>query len=116
MNKIIGIFIVMLLIASAIPSIGMINEIINNAENKMYDYQDSNIVPGEFIVKFKESPINCESVNRLNKKYKVSSMREVFKNVKNTKFENVYILSVPEDNDILKIIEESNKLMRQILK
>ena len=73
MKKIVGIFIVTLMILTAIPSFGMINELKCNIENKLYDYQDSEIIPGEFIVKFKESPITCDSVDNLNDKYQVIS-------------------------------------------
>ena len=103
-KKIVGIFVMTLLIASAIPSLGRIDELKPTNIDKVNIYQDFEFVPGEFIVKFKESPISSLSIDNLNEKYKVSSMERVFRNAENTPLENIYILSVPDDTDVLSII------------
>ena len=106
LKKIIGIFIMMLLIGTAIPTIGIINE----TQSNDIDYSNKKFVPGEFIVKFKEPPISCHSLNQLNEKYEVISKEKVVKNTDNIIFENIYKYKVPIDSNILSIIEEYSSL------
>jgi len=104
MKKIIGIFSVMLLIGTALPSFGMINE--HNSINFDYinDYWDNEFVPGEFIVKFKEKLISSLSVDNLNEKYQVYSTEKVFKDAEDTILEHIYKFKVPLDSDIFSIV------------
>ena len=92
----------MLLIATALPAVG----ILNVRENKLDDIQTSEFVTGEFIVKFKDAGITSLSVDNLNEKYHVSSMEKIFRNCEDTSLENIYILNIPEDTDILSIIQD----------
>jgi subtilisin family serine protease len=91
------------LIATALPSIcGSIIEGVN-----FDDAQNHEFVPGEFIVKLtKDTTISNPSLKMLNEKYKVSSIEKVFKNSENTILNNIYILSVPENADILSIVDD----------
>jgi subtilisin family serine protease len=100
MKKIIGIFIVTLLIGTAIPTLGTIIEIRNVNENE-YEY-----VLGEFIVKFKEIPTSKIQVENLNDRYNVISMDKMFTDVENTPLDNIYKIYVPRDSDILSIVKE----------
>ena len=102
MKKIIGFFIVALLIVTALPAVG----ILNVRENKLDDIQTSEFVTGEFIVKFKDAGISSLSIDNLNEKYHVSSMEKIFRNCEDTSLENIYILNIPEDTDILSIIQD----------
>ncbi len=107
MKKIIGIFIVTLLIGTTIPTIGMMN----NSQSTNYDnFWDNEFVSGEFIIKFKETPISCFSVDGLNDKYHVYSSEKVCKNSEGTTLEHIYKYKVPLDSDILLIIDEYSKL------
>ncbi|GAH47057.1 unnamed protein product [marine sediment metagenome] len=106
MRKIIGIFIVTLLIGTALPSIGMISEHQSINYDYIDDYWDNEFVSGEFIVKFKEKPISCLSLENLNNKYQVKSIENVFKNAEDTILEHIYKYSVPLDSDILSIVKE----------
>ena len=105
-TKIIGILVVTLLIATAVSSYGMTNESQFINEDKLDSYWNFEFVPGEFIVKFKESSISCVSVDNLNEKYRVSSMEKIFKNSENTILDNIYLLKVPDDSDILSIVND----------
>ena len=109
-KKIIGIFIVMLLIGSTLTSVGMINELQSNDIGNLVNYQDYEFAPGEFIVKFKESPISCNYVDTLNEKYNVKYMRKLFINPENTILDNIYLLEVSYDVDIFSIVEDYNSL------
>jgi subtilisin family serine protease len=103
LKKIVGIFVMVLLIGTAIPTIGMINEY----QSTYYDdFGDNEYVPGEFIIKFKEQPISILSLNNLNEKYHVYSTEKVFKNAKDTIIEYIYKFKVPIDTDILSIIND----------
>ena len=102
MKKIIGFFIVALLIVTALPAVG----ILNVRENKLDDIQTSEFVTGEFIVKFKDAGISSPSIDNLNEKCHVSSMEKIFRNCEDTSLENIYILNIPEDTDILSIIQD----------
>jgi len=102
MKKLVGIFIMMLLIATAIPTIGLINE----PKNVDIDFFKNEFVQGEFIVKFKDSPISCVSIADLNEKYNVKSMEKLFKNNEGTILDNIYSFYVSEDADVLSIVEE----------
>ena len=86
MKKIIGIFIMMLFIGTAIPTIGLINE--HNVID--IDYSNNEFVPGEFIVKFKELPIYSVSIDNLNEKYQVKYIEKLFKNHEDTIMDNIY--------------------------
>jgi len=95
MKKIIGFFIVALLIVTALPAVG----ILNVRENKLDDIQTSEFVTGEFIVKFKDAGISSLSIDNLNEKYHVSSMEKIFRNCEDISLENIYILNIPEHTD-----------------
>ena len=111
-RKILGILVMTLLIGTTLTSVGMNNEKVNeNAEIKLVDdIRNNEFVKGEFIVKFKESPISCVSVDNLNEKYQVKSIVKVFKNSENTILDNVYIFNVPRDSDILSIVKDYSSL------
>ncbi len=89
--------------ACILPSInGYIIKKINFLDNQNFEF-----VSGEFIVKFTEDFKNYPSdINELNKKYQVSSMIKIFKNHENTILDNIYIFNVPEDSNILSIVDE----------
>jgi len=64
-------------------------------------------VPGEFIVKFtEETATSTDSVIALNEKYKVSSIEKIFKNTKDSKINNIYLLKIPKDSDIINVIQD----------
>jgi len=109
-RKIIGILVTTLLIGTTLTSVGMINELKSNDIISLGNYRDYEFVPGEFIVKFKESPISCVYVDNLNEKYQVKSIEKVFKNHKDTILDNIYSFYIPIDADILSIVEEYNSL------
>jgi subtilisin family serine protease len=110
MKKLIGIIIVLLLMVAAIPSFGMINETQSANKKKLDNYNDCRFVPGEFIVKFKEPPFSCVSVNNLNEKHQVTYMEKIFINSEDTILDNIYSFYVSEDADILSIVEEYNSI------
>jgi len=101
-KKLFGILVCMLLIATALPAVG----ILNVRENKLDDIQTSEFVPGEFIVKFKDTGISSLSIANLNERYHVCSMEKIFRNCEDTFLENIYILDIPQDTDILSIIQD----------
>ncbi len=76
------------------------------------NFVDSNkikeeFVPGEFIVKFtEETAITSPSVKMLNIKYEVSSIEKIFGNIKDSIFNNIYILKVPEESDIISVVQD----------
>ena len=102
-TKIIGIIIFMLLILVTIPNINS-----NMIKNKnLNNIQNLEFVPGEFIVKLtKDTTISNPSLMMLNEKYKVSSIEKAFKNSENTILNNIYILKIPEDSDILAVVND----------
>ncbi len=104
-KKIVGIFIITLLIGTTIPTIGMMNEYIISNEINIEDIQDYKFVPGEFIIKFKESPILSLSIDEFNEKNDVISMEKMYDNVENTPLDNIYMISVPINSDILSLVE-----------
>jgi subtilisin family serine protease len=109
MKKIIGVFISIFLIGTALQSYGMNYEFnennVINMNNKNFEF-----VPGEFIVKFKESPISCVPIDILNDKYNVISMEKMFTNVDNTPLDNMYILKLSKIADIISIVNEYSSL------
>jgi len=105
-KKIIGIFVMTLLIGTTIPTIGMINEYQSNNENRIENFLDYDFVPGEFIIKFKESPISRLSLDNLNDKYDIISMEKMYDDVENTPLDNIYKIYVPMNADILSIVDE----------
>ena len=91
-RKTIGIFIVMLLIVTTIPTIGMINEY----QSVNFDtFWNNEYVPGEIIIKFTESPISSLSVDNLNEKHNVYSSEKIFNNAEGTILDNIYSYKVP---------------------
>jgi subtilisin family serine protease len=107
MKKLIGIFIMMLLILTTIPTIGMINEYQSIRHD---DLIENEYVPGEFIIKFTETPKSILSVENLKEKFNVYSTEKIFKNSEDTILDNIYRYKVPLDSDILSIVEEFNTL------
>jgi subtilisin family serine protease len=102
-KKLVGIFVMMLLITNAIPNICG-----NIIKNDIYiDTQNLKFVLGEFIVKIKENIKNLNpSLKILNEKYQVSSIEKVFRNSENTILDNIYLFRVPEESDILSIVND----------
>ncbi len=85
-NKIITIFVFMLLIATCVLSAtGSINENIT-WENKVFENQTSmEFVPGEVIVKLKkDATLLRSSLNSLNEKNQVYAFEKVFLNAEGT--------------------------------
>jgi subtilisin family serine protease len=101
-KKLTGIFVYILLFATTLQAAG----ISNVRENALDDIRIAEFVPGELIVKFKNANIPCHSINKLNEKHNVYSMKNIFKNREETTLENIYILGVPADTDILSSIQE----------
>jgi len=97
----------MLLIVTTIPTFGMINEyqFISNDINL-----DDGYVPGEFLVKFSESPISNQMVYNLNEEYDIISIEELFSDAENTPLDNIYKIYVSEDTDIESIILQYESL------
>lgn len=106
-QKIIGIFICTLMIVTVVPVVGNPNISIYR-DGEILDYHKYNeIVPSKFIVKFTDkSAMSSPSIINLNKRYKVNSIEKVFNNAEGTILSTIYVLSIPEDSDILSIIHE----------
>jgi len=106
-KKIIGILVCMLLFTTAIPVLGITNQISDlEAVTSNYSTYDE-FMPSEFIVKFTdESAFASPSITALNEKNKVKSIDEVFKNADNTRLDNLYVFSVSQNADILSIVKE----------
>ena len=106
-KKIVGIFVCTLLIATAISAGENIYQIVDEENNILDQYANSEYIPGEFIVKFtKDSVLSNPSIQVLNDKYQVSSIEKVFRRAEGTILENIYLLQVPEDSDILSIVSD----------
>ena len=101
-KKIIGIFVCMLLIATALPAVGKLNK----TNNLVEDLLRPEFVSGEFIVKFKNPTIQNTSINDLNEKYQIIKMQKIFRKSENTILNNIYTLSVSEEDDILSIVKD----------
>ena len=82
--KIINILFCILLIVTSLSVVGKINHNRILEVEELNDFQKIEFVPGEFIVKFKPDLKSSQSINNLNEKYKVISMKKVFTNVKDT--------------------------------
>ena len=93
MKKIIVILVIMLLTTTTIlPTISALNKIINEEIKQINEFHEQDIVPGEFIVKFKEnSVIDCTSIVNLFEKHQISSMERVFKNSENSIWHKILI-------------------------
>jgi subtilisin family serine protease len=102
-KKLVGFFIIFLLITVSFPIISS-----NSAKIVTYDdFQDYDFVPGELIVKFKEGiDFSNPLIEELNKKYQVSSIEKVFKNHKETILDNIYSLKFPIESDIFSIVAD----------
>ena len=96
-----------MIVAVVLPAAGTINEKVTR-ENKVFENQTNmEFAPGEFIVKLKkDSTFSRSPLATLNEKYQVYALETVFKNSENTILNNIYILSVPENADILSIIDD----------
>jgi len=107
-TKVIGIFIVILLIGTTITSVGMNNENLNKRVKikSVKEFIDCEYVPREFIVKFKEAPISSVAIDILNDKHDVISMERMFTDVENTPLDNMYIIKVSKNADIVTIVNE----------
>jgi len=107
-NKIIGIFVCMLLIVTNVLSVADAVDIMINKEIKQIeDIQNQEFVPGEFIVKFtKNTEISNPSTDINNEKYQVNYIEKLFRNSENTILDNIYRLRVTEEVDILSIVKD----------
>ena len=105
-KKIVGILVMTLLIVTALPAVEAMNKTINKDIKQIEETQSYESVPGEFIVKFKNTPIKHISIDNLNEKHHVESIEKLFANSENTILDNIYLLSVSEDSDILSIVKE----------
>jgi len=101
-KKLLGIFVCILLIATALPAVGKLNK----TNNLVEDLLKPEFVHGEFIVKFKNPTIQSTSINDLNEKYQISTMEKIFRKSENTILNNIYTLRVPEEADILSIVKD----------
>ncbi len=106
-KKIVGIFVCMLLILTAIPVIGTSDDFNISKDININKITSESFHPGEFIVKFTdETALTSSSIKELNEKFEVFSIKKLFKNAVNTRLDHIYILYVPEKSDILSIITE----------
>jgi subtilisin family serine protease len=105
-RTLIGIFIVKLLIITAIPSFGMINDY---QSTHFENFWNNEQVPGELIIKFVDPPFSSVSVKDLNDKYQVISMDKLFINSRSSILDNIYILKIPENTDLSPIINDYSK-------
>jgi subtilisin family serine protease len=104
-KKLIGIFVCMLLIATALPAVGITNELKILESNIINSITSDEFFPGMFIVKFTEAKaLDSPSIKALNEKHQVNSIERVFKNAENTRLNHIYVLNVPEDSDIMSIV------------
>ena len=107
--KIVGIFICMLLLITAISAGENINQIVDKENNILDQYVNSEYIPGKFIVKFtKDTSLSSPTILGLNEKYKVKSIEKVFRKSEGTNLENIFLLHVPEYFDIISIVNEYN--------
>jgi subtilisin family serine protease len=75
---------------------------------------DSDIIPGQFIVKYSHHQSSSFSDNPLFKKYQIQSMRQIFTNTQNTPLDHIYQYSIPKDTDLSSIIQEFSDLEQVI--
>ncbi len=69
--------------------------------------QNYGFVSGELIIKLaKDATISSSPIEVLNEKHQMISIEKVFKNSENSILDNIYLLSVPEDTDILSIVDD----------
>ncbi len=103
----VGILICMLVIATATPIVGAINQLVED-ENKILEQNThSEYIPGEFIVKFtNDATIKSPNIIMLNEKYQVTFIEKIFRRAENTILDNIYLLHVQENSDILSIIKD----------
>jgi len=99
----ITILVSLLLISTALPCIN--GSVVKNSN--VDEVQNYEFVPGEFIIKLtKDREISSPSIDKLNKKYQVSSLEKVFKNSESPLLDKIYIISIPEDSDILSVVND----------
>jgi subtilisin family serine protease len=105
--KIVGICVCMLVIVTAVPAIGNINQAVDEESTILDQKISSEYVPGEFIVKFtQDSTLSTPSIKTLNEKYQVKSIQKVFKKAEDTMLENIYLITVTENSDIVSIVKD----------
>jgi subtilisin family serine protease len=61
---------------------------------------------GEFIVKFRDSPLDYPFIYEMVEKYDIVSMEKVFGNSENNLLNHIYILKTKEDVDIFPVIQD----------
>jgi subtilisin family serine protease len=108
-NKIMGIFVCMLMIAAVVlPVAGTLNQKENAKSILFNDDTNMEFAPGEFIVKLKKDTTLSSSTQfmALNEKHQVSAFEKMFKNAEGTILENIYLVYIPVESDILSIVRE----------
>jgi len=107
-NKIVGIWICMLLIIAVVsPVAGTINEKVTRKNNIFENQTSIEFAPGELIVKLKkETSFSKSSLAALNEKHQVYALEKVFPNTEGSILDNIYLLHLSIESDILSIVRE----------
>jgi subtilisin family serine protease len=106
-KKFISIIMCLLMVLTALTSVGA-NDKIENCKTKLYnDNKYMNFVPGEFIVKLKKDTIlSKSSLVALNEEHKVYAIEKLFPNAEKTTLANIYLVYIPIESDILSLVQE----------
>ena len=104
------------------------NDMVVSPIDTIPEFEDSDFVPGELLVKFKPgisvkpsvsakgiATTGYSSIDKLNEQYNVTSLEKVFKTAKKSfakeilYLTNIHILKLPADADILAVVEAYQK-------
>lgn len=105
-NKILIIFILIVLIVAPLNVIGVHNINKNKRDKDFENNTNQKYITNEIIIKIKNPETKSLSIDNLNKKNKVTSIKKIFKNAENTILDNIYLLTIQENIDILEIIKK----------
>jgi len=83
-------------------------------QNEYTTSNNNEIISGQFIVKYAQSPTASFSESILFEKYHIQSTKKIFTNVQNTPLNNIYHYTVPKNTNLSLIIQEFSDLEQVI--
>jgi subtilisin family serine protease len=105
--KLIGIFVCILLITTALNAVGNLNQVKNDYDEYKILIPDSDYKLGEFIVKLtKDSSLVSSSIVKLIEKHQIISIEKVFRKSENSILGNIYLFSVLDYSNIKSILSD----------